>query len=574
MNDCDVAIVGYGPTGMTLAALLGQCGHAVVVLERYKGLYNLPRAACFDDEIMRTFQKLGLVDDLARGVRAQDAYDWVNAEGETLVRLEYDASAPGGWAALYMMYQPHIETVLDRHDRALATVAIRQGVTVSGLEQDGDGVTLTGVDPDGRKQTVRARYVVGADGGGGTVRRALGATMDDFGFQENWLVTDFRMKRPVKDLPMFRQICDPAQPISIVRIGPDHHRFSFMLNPGETPGSATETAGVWARVGAYLTPDDADLIRAVNYVFRSRIADKWRQGRVFLAGDAAHEMPPFLGQGMCSGIRDSHNLAWKLDLVLTGRATDALLDTYQAEREPHVRFITEKAIELGRIQTLRDPVEARRRDERFLARRLRASGSRQGVPARTDGRLPRRRRQFLSAGPGASRRSDRPLRRPRRSRLVHRRLGPARARSLDPGAPRRLGRPWRSYRDRRRSRIGLERRGRRRSLRGMVPVPRLRGGDRTPGLVCLWDGQPWREAALAHRSARAGPEGRSRIGLITTFPPSLCTVVLPMGPHPEEQASACVSKGGGDKCRVDQAVSGIAGCLHVGGIAVKQGDRE
>ena len=168
---------------------------------------------------------------------------------------------------------------------------------------------------------------------------------------------------------MFRQVCDPAQPTSIVRIGPDHHRFSFMLNPGETPESATEPASVWSRVNRYLTEDDAELIRAVNYVFRSRIMDTWRQGRVFLAGDAAHEMPPFLGQGMCSGIRDSHNLAWKLDLVLTGRADASLLDTYQAEREPHVRFITEKAIELGRIQTLRDPAEARARDERLLSQR-------------------------------------------------------------------------------------------------------------------------------------------------------------------------------------------------------------
>jgi hypothetical protein len=118
-----------------------------------------------------------------------------------------------------------------------------------------------------------------------------------------------------------------------------------------------------------LSGDDAELIRVANYVFRSRIVSEWRHGRVFLAGDAAHEMPPFLGQGMCSGIRDSHNLAWKLDLVLNGRADDRLLDTYQVEREPHVRFITEKAIELGRVQTLRDPVAARARDERLLAAR-------------------------------------------------------------------------------------------------------------------------------------------------------------------------------------------------------------
>ncbi len=369
MTAFDVAVVGYGPTGMTLAALLGQLGRRVVVLERYTGLYNLPRAACFDDEIMRLFQKLGLAEQVGEGAVVQRDYEWVNAAGETLVELEYANPAPGGWAALYMMFQPHIEDVLDRHDRAIPSVEIRQGVTVSGMEQDGEGVTLTGTGPDGAPVSVRASFVVGADGGNGFVRRSICEAVDDYGFQENWLVCDFRMLRDVPGLPMFRQVCDPAQPTSIVRIGPDHHRFSFMLNPGETTEEATRPDSVWARVARYLTPDDAEMIRVVNYVFRSRIAGNWRQGRVFLAGDAAHEMPPFLAQGMCSGIRDSHNLSWKLDLVLSGLADDSLLDTYQPEREPHVRFITEKAIELGRVQTLRDPAAARERDERLLANR-------------------------------------------------------------------------------------------------------------------------------------------------------------------------------------------------------------
>jgi 2-polyprenyl-6-methoxyphenol hydroxylase-like FAD-dependent oxidoreductase len=382
----DLAIIGYGPTGMTLAALAGQLGHRVAVFERYTGLYHLPRAACFDDEIMRTFQKLGLVDAVAPGIVAQPDYEWVNAAGETLLEIAYDDPAPAGWAALYMMYQPHIETVLDARCQALPTVAVHQGVRVDALTPDDDGVTIGGADRDGGRVSARARYVVGADGGGGYARAALGVDMLDYGFSENWLVCDFRKRRPLPGVPSFRQVCDPAQPVSIVTIGPDHHRFSFMLDPGATAAEVTDAASVWARVAAYLGPDDAELVRVANYVFRSRVADRWRCGRVLLAGDAAHEMPPFLAQGMCSGIRDSHNLAWKLDLVLGGRADPEILDTYQPEREPHVRFITERAIELGRVQTLRDPDAARQRDERLLAaRREQRAPEKLRFPALGDG---------------------------------------------------------------------------------------------------------------------------------------------------------------------------------------------
>ena len=155
---------------------------------------------------------------------------------------------------------------------------------------------------------------------------------------------DFRKRRHLESLPTFRQVCDPAQPTAIVQIGPHHHRFSFMLDRDETAEAATNESRVWERVAAYLRPTEAELVRVANYVFRSRIAERWRSGPIMLAGDAAHEMPPFLAQGMCSGIRDSHNLAWKLDLVLRGYADAAILDTYQPEREPHVRFITEKAM--------------------------------------------------------------------------------------------------------------------------------------------------------------------------------------------------------------------------------------
>lgn len=365
----DLAIVGYGPTGMTLAGLLGRAGHSVVAFDKYPGLYNLPRAACFDDEIMRTFQKLGVEEEVLPGAVVQRDYDWVNGEGETLVEISYDDPAPGGWAQLYMMYQPHVEEVLDRLCKSVPGVEVRQGTRVEAIEPEADAVTVRGVGAEGAPVEARARWLVGADGGHGFVRPALGIGFSTYGFEENWLVCDFEKKRELSWVPTFRQVCDPAQPIAIVRIGPRHQRFSFMLEPDEDPDVATDPERVWRRVAEYVAPEDADLIRVANYVFRSRITERWREGRMLLAGDAAHEMPPFLAQGMCSGMRDAHNIAWKLDLILRGEAGEELLDSYQPEREPHVRFITEKAIELGRVQTLRDPAKARERDERMLALR-------------------------------------------------------------------------------------------------------------------------------------------------------------------------------------------------------------
>lgn len=364
----DVVVVGYGPTGMTLAALLGQQDLDVVVLERYEGLYNLPRAAAFDDETMRTFQKLGVAEKMLPGTNVQRGYVWVNGSDDVLLDIEYDNPGRCGWPAQYMMYQPHVETVLHDLVGTMSSVEVRRGVRASGLEQDADGVTVTAVGPDGVEQRVRARYLVGCDGGNGFVRQALGVGLDDYGFFENWLVCDFLLHREVPGLPTFRQVCNPAEPIAIVNIGPRHHRFSFRLEAATTREEATEAERVWARVADYLGPGDADLVRTANYTFRSAIAERWRTDRVLLAGDAAHQMPPFLAQGMVSGIRDARNLAWKLGAVLAGHPDD-LLDTYQEEREPHVRFITEKAIELGRVQTMRDPEEAARRDERMIAAR-------------------------------------------------------------------------------------------------------------------------------------------------------------------------------------------------------------
>ncbi len=365
--DADVAVVGYGPAGMVVTALLARTGLRVVVLERYEGLYNLPRAAIFDDETMRTFAGLGVAEAMLGKVHVQRHYQWRNGSGELLIEHEFAETGRSGWAEWYMMYQPDLEQALDAVCQASENVDVRLGHLVTGLEQTAESVTLQVSGPGGIS-AVTARYVIGCDGGNSFTRQASGIGQYDYGFSEPWLVCDFRLRERV-ELPTAMQVCDPRQPQSIISLGPGHHRFSFMLDSHQDFEVQRQPNLVWRRVAAYLRPGDAELVRVATYTFRSLVADSWRSGRILLAGDAAHEMPPFLGQGMCSGIRDAQNIAFKLDLVLTGRAPADLLDSYQEEREPHVRAVIEKGIELGRVQTMRDPAAAAARDAELLKNR-------------------------------------------------------------------------------------------------------------------------------------------------------------------------------------------------------------
>jgi 2-polyprenyl-6-methoxyphenol hydroxylase-like FAD-dependent oxidoreductase len=365
----DVLIVGYGPTGMLAAILLGRAGHKVGVFERYRTLYNLPRVGIVHDDVLRMFQEIGVAERILPATFFLPVYELAN-RGRVLMSNCIQDYATHGWPEFISIYQPAFEGELDAVAKSLPTVDVFQGEKVVALDQDADGVTITVEDEAGALRVARGRYLIGSDGGNSFVREALGIAYDNLGFDQNWLVIDGRARRPQRpDLPMLRQFCEPEQPGMTMRMGPHHRRWSFMIFPGEPPEEAVKHPNVWRRLARPEggTPEEFELIRVVSYQFRSLVAVRWRERRVFLAGDAAHQMPPFLAQGMCSGFRDSHNLCWKLDLVLRGLAAPALLDTYEKERGPNARATVIESMRVGQAVNERDPEKLRQRDAQLAA---------------------------------------------------------------------------------------------------------------------------------------------------------------------------------------------------------------
>jgi 2-polyprenyl-6-methoxyphenol hydroxylase-like FAD-dependent oxidoreductase len=361
--DADVAIVGYGPVGNTLAILLAQRGRSVVVLERWPEPYPLPRAVHMDHEVARIFQSCGIGRELRSISEPTEIYEWRNGAGTTLLRFGRTGDSASGWPQSAMFNQPALESLLDRRARELG-VTVRRGVEAMVIDQADEGVVVRAVDGT----EVRAHYAIGCDGANSTVRTLAGLPVHDLGFFFDWLIVDVILDQPRTFEPRNVQICDPARPTTAVSGGPGRRRWEFMRLPSETLAELNDEARAWELLAPWgVHPGNARLERHAVYTFSARYAERWRHGRILLAGDAAHLMPPFAGQGMCAGIRDAANLAWKLDLVLDDLAPDALLDTYQQERLPSVRRAIGFSMELGKVICVPDPVEAAARDESMAA---------------------------------------------------------------------------------------------------------------------------------------------------------------------------------------------------------------
>ena len=371
----DVVIVGAGPVGLFTALLLGQRGHSVAVYERWPTFYPLPRACSIDHEIIRLLQDSGLADEfgplLDPIIGPEKTYEFLNRAGETLLQIDWNRPGASGWAQMNMFYQPDLERMLVRHLETLPHVEIHRGWELTDLEQQADHVVLCFSDGGGQRaepREVRGRHVIGADGARSTVRQQLGIEQTDLGFAYDWLVVDVVPDAERVWKPYVVQHCNPDRPTTLVGSGPGRRRWEFMRLPGESIEELNTTEKAWELLAPWnVTPESAALERHAVYTFRGSWAHRWKVGRVLLAGDAAHLMPPFLGQGLCAGMRDAIAIGWRLSMILRGDAPEALLDSYGPERSEHVQEIVRQAVEIGRVICMLEPAEVAARDEQMKA---------------------------------------------------------------------------------------------------------------------------------------------------------------------------------------------------------------
>jgi 3-(3-hydroxy-phenyl)propionate hydroxylase len=410
----DVAIIGCGPVGALAACLLGRAGLSVTVLEKETEHYPLPRAVHLDHEMMRLFQTAGVVDRVRSDMIDTDGHLHVGAGGQAIRYMgTVGLARPFGWSSDWFFYQPELEAHLREALAEMPNVDLRLGAEFAGLVQDADGVTVTCHSGE----QIRARWVIACDGSRSPVRKALGIALDDLQFEEPWLVVDAEVDGAVQFPPIAGvpaeadlqrlsvMMCDPRRPATIVPGRGNHRRWELMLLPGEDDVAMMDPVTVARLVAPWIGQVPHRIIRSATYRFHGLVAEHWQQGRAFLAGDAAHQTPPFFGQGMCHGLRDVANLAWKMAAIVNQGADPAILDTYQGERDPHVRAVIGAAVAAGRYICELDAEKAAARDAEMIARGAAQAGGHQTA---TD-LVPPIREGLVLASPGAGERMIQPV---------------------------------------------------------------------------------------------------------------------------------------------------------------------
>ncbi|GAA1853059.1 bifunctional 3-(3-hydroxy-phenyl)propionate/3-hydroxycinnamic acid hydroxylase [Asanoa iriomotensis] len=357
-------MIGCGPVGALTANLLGRHGVRTLVVERGTAPHRQPRAFSCDDEALRIYQLAGLRDEVAADMYAPTIVEYVGASARPFATIALDEIDFGlGAEPLHFFDQPILEEALRKGFDRFSHVELRTATELVELTQDADGVTVVLRDVDsGRHTTVRAGYALGCDGARSAIRVEAGIKLVGTSYAEPWLAVTADVPPEAVRVPETQFVCDWRRPgfVSPGAIGT--HRFEFMLQDGESVDEMTSPETIDRLAARFVDPARMRVTRAVVYTFHHVVAERWRDGRVFLLGDAAHQMPPFLGQGLCSGLRDAANLTWKLAMVIQGHGSDALLDTYETERRPHTEEMATTSVRLGRVFLVRKRWAAALRD--------------------------------------------------------------------------------------------------------------------------------------------------------------------------------------------------------------------
>ena len=361
-----VIVVGAGPVGATAALLLADAGIGVVMLERHAAPHPLPRAVHLDDEVARILYRAGIGDEFLASSRPCSGLRLLDARHQIMAEFGRAATGVHGFPQANMFHQPDLEQLLLSRVAAQPLITLHRETEVTGVDDpawtadspgspDSPAVTVTArAGPGGQERAFAGCLVLGCDGAGSTIRDLTGLVMEDLGFTERWLVIDIRVIGGLEAWDGVEQICDPARAATFMQVTGDRYRWEFQLHDGEDEDDLTTEHALGALLRPWTQRDDLagmEITRSATYTFRARLASAFRSGRVFLLGDAAHLTPPFIGQGLAAGLRDADNLSWKIAHVLTGRAGAGLLDSYQAERRPHVRAMVKKAVMIGWAMT-------------------------------------------------------------------------------------------------------------------------------------------------------------------------------------------------------------------------------
>lgn len=342
----DVAIVGAGPTGLTLANILGRAGCKVALIERNESTVQQPRAVSIDDESLRTMQSIKLETQVIRDVSLDYGSHYYTKSGTCFLKVE-PTTREYGFPRRNAFSQPTLENTLREGLQRFENVETFFLHSCEQISQNETGVTLDLRRGDGENVELNAAYAVGCDGAHSLLRKTIGATLSGSTYDQRWLIVD--LATTSEQLRQTRVICNPERPL-ITLPGPQGiRRYEFMLRDDESDDDSVDETFVRELLAKYGPDKDAPILRKQVYAFHARMVDKWMDRRIMLAGDAAHLTPPFAGQGMNSGIRDAHNLGWKLVAVLKGSLGPQLLDTYPTERAPHAWSLIQLAVSMGRI---------------------------------------------------------------------------------------------------------------------------------------------------------------------------------------------------------------------------------